>query len=426
MKARLISLSGAKSGPTQGNLRAPLRRQPFRRLAVSYLVNEIGDLLGVVALAVLVFDQTDSVMATTALFLSTKFLPALMAPVLVTRAERHHPSRSLPTIYLLEALVFAGLALLAGNFSLILILLLAAFDGALALTGRSLTRAVVSSLLGPAGELRSGNAILNVAFTGGSALGPGIAGLVVAAFSVQAALLLNAASFLLVAILLYTTSGLPRPELDPGRMRDRLRAGFAYLVRSPSLRGLITAQAVAFVFFAAVIPIEVVYAKETLDAGDSGYGMLLASWGVGMVLGGFAFAALRSKRLGVLLAASTTAVGVAYLGMAAAPGIFGACAAAVLGGTGNGIQWVSVISAVQELTRESMQARVLSVLESAGAAMPGLGFLAGGLIASSFDPRATFLFAGLGVLVVVAVAAPILRLAWAREGYWTEPRTESP
>src|SRR5690606_18029094 len=159
-----------------------------------------------------------------------------------------------------------------------------------------------------------------------------------------------------------------RPELDPGRMRDRLMGGFSYLLKSPALRGLITAQAVAFIFFAAVIPIEVVYAKETLDAGDSGYGLLLASWGVGMVLGSLAFAALRRRRLGTLLAVSTAAVGIAYLGMAAAPGIVIACVAAVLGGTGNGIQWVSVISAVQELTRESMQARVLSVLESAGAA----------------------------------------------------------
>lgn len=421
-----VSASEAGSQATQGNLRAPLRRQPFRRLAVSYLVNEVGDLLGLVALAVLVFDKTDSVMATTALFLGTKFLPALMAPVLVARAEKLHPNNSLPLIYVLEAAVFAGLAFLAVNFSLALILILAVLDGALALTGRSLTRAVVASLLGPHGELRSGNAILNVAFTGGAALGPGLAGLIIAAFSIQAALLLNAGTFLLVAALLYTTSELPQPEVEPGRIRDRLRSGFSYLARHPSLRGLITAQAVAFVFFAAVIPIEVVYAKETLEAGDSGYGILLASWGAGMVLGSFAFAALRRQRLGVLLAVSTVAVGLAYLGLAAAPSLLLACAASVLGGTGNGIQWVSVISAVQELTRESMQARVLSVLESAGAAMPGLGFLAGGLIASAFAPRATFLFAGLGVLAVVAIAIPLLRMTWTREGYGTKPRTESP
>lgn len=405
-------------------MRAPLRRRPFRRLALSYTVNEVGDWLGLIALAVLVWDETGSVMATTALFLSTKFLPALIAPILVTRAERQRPSISLPAIYVLEAAAFALLALLATNFSLILVLALAVLDGALALTGRSLTRAVVAALLGPSGELRSGNAILNVAFTGGAALGPGLAGLVVAGFSVQVALLLNAASFLLVALLLFKTPGLPQPEVDPGRLRERLRAGFSYLARHPSLRGLISAQAAAFIFFAAVIPVEVIYAKETLGAGDAGYGFLLASWGVGMVLGSFAFAALRGQRLGVLLAVSTVAVGFAYLGMAAAPTLLVACAASVLGGTGNGIQWVSMISAVQELTRESMQARMMSVLESSSAAMPGFGFLAGGLIASAFAPRATFLFAGLGVFAVVAIAVPFLRRTWTREGYRAEPRTE--
>lgn len=406
------------------DLRAPLKRQPFRRLALSYTVNEIGDWLGLVALAVLVFDQTGSVMATTALFLSTKFLPAVMAPVLVTRVEKLRPNRSLPAIYALEAASFAVLALLAVNFSLVPVLVVAVLDGALALTGRSLTRAIVASLLGPSGELRSGNAILNVAFTGGSALGPGLAGLVVAAFSVQAALLLNAASFLVVAVLLFTTSRFPQPEVDPGRLRDRLKAGFAYVGRHSPLRGLIGAQALAFIFFAAVIPVEVVYAKETLAAGDSGYGIMLASWGVGMVLGSLAFAAMRSWRLGYLLALSTIAVGIGYLGLAAAPALIFACLASVLGGAGNGIQWVSMISAVQELTRESMQARVMSVLESSSAAMPGVGFLAGGLIASIFQPRAAFLFAGLGVLVVVAFAAPILRRSWQLEGYSAEPRTE--
>ena len=54
-------------------------------------------------------------------------------------------------------------------------------------------------------------------------------------------------------------------------------------------------------FFALVIPIEVVFAKETLGAGDAGYGALLASWGAGMVVGGAAFALLRRIPLRVLL-----------------------------------------------------------------------------------------------------------------------------
>ena len=140
-----------------------------------------------------------------------------------------------------------------------------------------------------------------------------------------------------------------------------------------------------------MIPVEVVYAKETLGASDSGYGLMLASWGVGMVLGSLVFAAVRRASLALLLFISTLAVGAGYLGLAVAPTLALACAASVLGGTGNGVQWVSTISAVQEMTVAGMQARVMSVLESIGAAMPGVGFIVGGVIAATASPRTAFL-----------------------------------
>ena len=89
--------------------------------------------------------------------------------------------------------------------------------------------------------------------------------------------------------------------------------------------------------------------------------------------------ASRRAPLIVLLLLSTLAVGVGYLGMAIAPTLALACVASVIGGVGNGVQWVSAISAVQELTEAGMQARVMAVLESIGAAMPGVGFALGGL-----------------------------------------------
>ena len=69
---------------------------------------------------------------------------------------------------------------------------------------------------------------------------------------------------------------------------------------------------------------------------------------------------------------------------------------AVLGGAGNGIQWVAMVSAVQELTSPSMQARVLGTLESVASATPGIGYVLGGLIASGWSARVTFLVAGVG------------------------------
>src|SRR6476469_1000876 len=397
-------------------LTAPLRRPLFRRLAASYTVNELGDWMGIIALSVLVFDQTDSPLATAALFLGTRFLPALFAPVLVAHAEKPPPRFALPVIYCGEAAAFGLLAFVAGHFSLPLIVILATIDGALALAGRALTRAVVATALEPSGELRSGNALLNVAFTGGAAIGPALAGLVVAGFGVQSALLLDAVSFYAVAWILFTAGSMPQAEPEPGQMRERVRAGIVYIREQTLLRRLLTAQGLAFVFFAAVLPVEVVYVKETLGSSDTGYGLMLASWGAGMVLGSLLFARLRQAPLQNLLFFSTLAVGAGYLGLAVAPTLAVACAVSVVGGAGNGVQWVAAISAVQELTAESMQARVMSVLESIGAAMPGVGFVVGGVIAALVSPRMTFLVAGCGVIVIVVVMAPLLGGNWLSKG----------
>jgi MFS family permease len=397
-------------------LTTPLRRPLFRRLAASYAINELGDWMGIIALSVLVFDRTDSALATAALFLGTRFLPALLAPILVTRAERPPPRFALPVIYCGEAAAFAGLALLVDSFSLAAVIALATVDGTLALAGRSLTRAVVAKALEPSGELRAGNALLNVAFTGGAAIGPALAGLAVAGLGIQAALLLDAVSFYAVAWILFTAGAMPQAVPEPGQMRERVRAGVAYLRRQTLLRRLLTAQGLAFVFFAAVLPVEVIYVKETLGSNDTGYGLMLASWGAGMVVGSLLFARLRQAPLPTLLFFSTLAVGAGYLGLAAAPTLGVACMASLLGGAGNGVQWVAVISAVQELTAESMQARVMSVLESIGAAMPGVGFAVGGVIATLVSPRMTFLVAGCGVIGIVVVMAPLLQGNWLREG----------
>ena len=391
------------------NALSPLRHPLFRRLATTYALNEMGDWMGIVALTVLVFEATDSPLATAGLFLGTRFLPAFLAPLLVARIEKPPPRLVLPMLYCVEAAAFALLALLVSNFSLSSVIVVATIDGSLALAGRALTRAIVATLLEPTGELRAGNAVLNVSFTTGAAVGPALAGLVVAGLGLQTALFLNAASFLLVALILVTAGALPHAEPEEGGTVERIRAGIAYIRSQLVLRRLLLAQGLAFVFFSAVAPIEVIYAKQTLGASDTGYGLLLAAWGVGMVVGGLAFAVLKRTPLVLLLLFSTFAVGLGYLGMAVAPNLAAACAAAVVGGSGNGVQWVSAISAVQELTESGMQARVMAVLESIGAAMPGIGFALGGFFAAATTPRTTFVVSGFGVFAIVFLIVPMAR-----------------
>ena len=156
--------------------------------------------------------------------------------------------------------------------------------------------------------------------------------------------------------------------------------------------------------------------QRTLHAGDAAYGALLSSWGLGLVLGSAVYARIRNVRSGVVLGAATAAIGAAYLGMAAASGIVVACLASVVGGLGNGVQWVALLTAVQELVPDAMQARVSGFLESLSAAMPGVGFVLGGGLAALDSPRLAFLVAGAGVLATVPVLA---QAATARVGQFS-------
>jgi MFS family permease len=113
-------------------------------------------------------------------------------------------------------------------------------------------------------------------------------------------------------------------------------------------------------------------------------------------------------------------VGVAYLLTGAAPNLVFACAASVVGGAGNGIEWVALVTAVQQLTRAEFQARVASLIESVAKAAPGIGFLIGGATAALFTPRVSYGVAGVGVIVVLVIAA----IALTRAGWRGDPTSE--
>src|SRR5687767_1691235 len=209
----------------------PLRLPGFPNLGLAYLVNELGNWLGEIALAILIYDQTGSPMATAALFFGMHFVPAVLGPPLVARLESAPIRLTLPALYAVEGLAFGALALIADSFSLIAVLVLATFDGSLASAARALTRAAASAVLAPAGQLRAGNALLNIAFTVGAAAGPAIAGLVVAGAGVETALFADAVSFLAVAVVVAVAQRLELPpaEEPEAAWTARLKRGFAYV-----------------------------------------------------------------------------------------------------------------------------------------------------------------------------------------------------
>jgi MFS family permease len=395
----------------------------LRRILLAYTVNELGTWFGYIALALSVYDHTGSAIATASLFLARGLLPALFAPMLVARVERSPRRSILTTLLLLEAMATVGLAVLLWHFLLAGVLVLVALDGILAVTATALIRASAARIAVDDAGLdqvddgreqssretaqRQVNAALNFAFMGAFAVGPAIGALLVHAVGGPVTMLVDALTFPLASALVLGLRTHVEAEGEHS-IRDRLVAAWRYTQLVPQLRTLLLTEAIAIVFLAAVEPVEVLYAKTTLSAGDLGYGLLVTSWGIGAAAGAVGFARAANRPLTPMLAGGVFLLALAYLGYAVAPSLALACVAAFVGGIGNGIHWPSLISAVQKLTPTDLQGRLMSAVGSINALCPALGFVLGGAVAALTSPRTAMLMAG---LVSMALTVTFVRIS---------------
>ncbi|HEX3615936.1 MAG TPA: MFS transporter [Solirubrobacteraceae bacterium] len=381
----------------------PLHSVGFRHIAAASLINEFGNWVGEIALAILVYDRTHSPLATAVLFVSLRFLPALLAPLLTTRVEVIPPRFALTTIFLFEAALFAVIAQVTEHrFSMPLVLALVAADGVLAITGTALARTVLATGLIRDGLLREGNSLLNLGAMVAVAGAPAVAGIVSAGNGAVDAVRIDAASFLVAAVILGSATKLELHSDEGAGFVGRLQAGLGTLRTDPTVRRLLIAISLVIGLGAVAVPIEVVFATHTLHAGDIGYGLLLTSWGAGMIIGALAFAGSRETQLMTILGVSTVCEAVGYAGMAAAPSLVVACLFSCVGGIGNGAAWVAARTAMQQRLPVARQAAVMSVLEASNQITVALGFMAGGAVTALTSPRLAYAISAAGVAAVVA------------------------
>jgi predicted MFS family arabinose efflux permease len=386
-----------------------LRIPAYRRLLVAYTMNDLTWSVGILALSVLVYRKTGSAVGSSAFFISSQFLPALIAPPFVARVDQRAAHAVLPLLYGVEGVLFLLLAYLAGHFELAAVLIVVIVDGTIGVVARSITRAATVAVLTPAGLLREGNALINAQFSVAYMAGPAIGGVVVVAGGTAAAMLLNAVLFGLVAINLATTVGLPGAVPDKAPTAGRLRAAIAFVRRDRMLSALLGTQALAFVAFTIAVPVEVVFVQHTLHAGPGGYGAVLSAWGAGAVVASLAYVRWLSTSARAQLALSAGALAVGFGLMAASTTIVVAVVAAAIAGSGNGVQVVAARTYVQERTTQSWMAIVMSLQESIAEAAPGVGILIGGVIATLASARAALAAAGVASLLITATFWVVLR-----------------
>jgi MFS family permease len=143
-----------------------------------------------------------------------------------------------------------------------------------------------------AGAIQLNSININIA----RAVGPAIAGILIAHFGVGADFAVNAGTFLVYAIVVF----LWRPSSDitpqlPERFISALRAGGRYVRYAPVVRRILLRAALFLVPASALWSLLPLIASRRLGLGSSGYGLLLGALGVGAIIGALVLSRVRNR-----------------------------------------------------------------------------------------------------------------------------------
>jgi MFS family permease len=386
-----------------------LRRvRGLRLLFFAAFGSGFGTWLAFVALNLDVWERTHSGTWIAALLLAD-FLPAiaigLLAGPFVDRLSRRGVMVSADLIR------FAVFLLLPFTQSATQIVVLAGIAGFATGFFRPAVYASLPNLVDDA-ELPRAQGLLQAADALTTVVGPLAGGILVAATSPDWAYVFNAFTFIWSALLiLRIPSRLLQVAQAPteGHLHD-IAAGLRLIVRSRALLTVLVAWNVAMVGNAGVNVGEVVLAKVSFDAGDFGYGLLLASAGLGLVVGSLSVGAwIEHRDLAFVYGAG---FGLLALGVGAAaisPTVWVAAACVVVSGVGNGIAVVCNALFVQRGAPDEMRGRVFTVLMSSNYAVLGLGMVAAGPLINEFGARWVW-----GVSACLVAVAGLVGYAMAR------------
>ena len=384
-----------------------LKNARFMRLWVGQGISFVGDFVSTVALVILVVELSGSASAVGGILVA-RLIPTLASPLVGVLADR------LDRRVILVASDFArAILILAAVFTRDLIVLYAlVFLMGLARTFFNPTiRAAFPSVVGE-GHLTRANAIINGTFSISYAVGPAIGGLLVSVMGVNAAFLLDAATFVISAVFL-SRIPFPRPqaESEAGFLQE-LRAGLAYLAETRVPLGIVIGAFLTILTVNATVPAEVFLAKQTFDAGDTGYGLLVSLWGGGMVLGSALIGFLGDRIRLVLVYFLGIFVGaLALSGTGLAPTFIWALIFLAAAGVSNGVDNVTTDTILQKRVNEAYLGRVFAVRFLTYSVGEALAYPLGGLVVDATGPRSTYLIAaaatasaGLFILFIIFAA----------------------
>ncbi|WP_205718231.1 MFS transporter [Actinomadura sp. WMMA1423] len=384
----------------------------FRALWTARSVSFLGDSLSLVALMLYVADTTGQALAVALLLLVGDFAPALLGPLAGAVSDRFALRRVMVTCELVQGALLAVIALWLPSLPVLLVLVaLRAIAGQVF---QPASRAVVPALVRDR-DLESANAAIGFGTNGGEALGPLLAALLLPLLDVRGVLLVDAATFLVSAVVLgFLPGGRPaaggEEAREPTTLLGETGRGLRYIAASPLLRAIGLGY-FAVVAFNGIDDVALVFlAKDTLHGGDSAVGLLLAAVGIGLFAG---YALLARTRAGMPMAVLLTAgfavssAGNLLTGLAWA--VAAAFAVQLVRGLGIAAMDVATSTLIQRSVPPHLLGRVFGSLYGAIGVAAALSYLGGGVLLDLTDPRVAFITAGSAGLVATLATAAALR-----------------
>ncbi|WP_372018137.1 MFS transporter [Pseudoxanthomonas sp. 10H] len=421
--------ASAQAGPW-----SPLRQPVFRALWLAILLGNVGTWMHDVAAAWLMAERTASPLWVSAVQAATTLPVVLLALVAGTLADIVDRRRYLLLAQCWMFAVATVLALLAGGdrlqpASLLALTFALGCGAAMAMPAQA---AVVSELV-PRPMLAPAVALNSLGMNIARSLGPALGGVVVARWGAAWAFAVNAATFLVVAVvLLRWRRQVPAADLPPEHFLGGLRAGLRYAAHAPALRAVLVRAAAFFVFAGALPALLPVVVRSGAGGGAGTFGLLLGCVGVGAIAGALLLPALRA-RLGTeaLVRAASLLCAATLLGLAWIREL--AALAPVM--LANGLAWICVLSSLQVGAQTSVpawvRARALSLYILVFASgMAGGSLLWGAVAQQGGTPLALSLAAACLVLATLAVARFRIgggeQLDLAPSAHWPQPVVAAP
>jgi len=258
----------------------------YRLLFTGQAISQLGDWMNRVALLVLAYQITGQTIAGALLLLAQLLPRVIITPFGGVLADRYPKRRLMLLTDLLRAGLAASLIFVNSAATLWWAGVAVVLMHSLASIFNPARGAVLPGLV-PEEKLGLANALNDMSGQTAFFIGPAIGGLIIAAWSVQAAFLLNAATFLLSALfiwLMHFREPVSRDVRRASVLAD-LHEGWSAVVRAPLLRFLCGAlfleAAVAIGLTVVLLPL----LQNTLNGSEALLGPLMTCVGLGTLVG---------------------------------------------------------------------------------------------------------------------------------------------